>query len=932
MSTDPNPDGVSRYQFLEQLGEGGVAQVFRAVDRKLGRTVAVKVLKGSAQASDVARKRFFREAQVMAGLSHPNVVTVYDAGEENGRTYIAMELVEGQPMSRVFEDPARTLDERLRLLADASAGVAAAHAAGIVHRDLKPANILVTTGGTPKVGDFGLAHIMGSETGLTRSGVTIGTPLYMAPEQVEGHPDAITPRTDVYALGAMLYEVLTGRPPHLGDTVMELYGKIVHDDPVPPHGVDPKTPSDLETVALKALEKDPARRYADAREFAEEVRRFREGEPIQAKPLGALSRALRKFRRRPALRAAVAVTALAIVLALGGFAVQRHRLKQQVEELVRRAEAARAEGSFARARDLFGEAKTLSPGHAAAEAGFLEMAAKAGASERREAEALRHLGTLWAMIAERKRELRLLKIPADQAYRDLDDAVKKVTAYIDEWPESPQGYYVRARGRFYLGELEAAEEDIQLSLRKRPDFRPAWTLLGIVKVGLYESLLAGTQYEFLARAAKLNPILDAALAAFDKGPAAGSEREELERWGLVWVREDEVLSVMARALRTYYGDRAGEAARKLVEDALSKYRAEEYAYLKASFIPAGEERDKWYQQAVLWAPGYDRAWSAMGSEKLARKDDGGALSALHRAVEVGRTNGQAYQNRATARLRLGYPKGALEDSTRAIELSRRPVYALIGRSKAHMALGDPAAALRDCERAVELEPENAEVYLYRSVPRAKLGDLPGALKDCDAALERREDFADAYSQRGALKLDLGDLAGAIRDCDRALTLTDGNPGAYRTRGTARARQGKYAEALPDYDRAIAHGDTSEEMRLNRANLRYALGDLKGAIEEFERGISPKKQNATHYNLCGTAKARLGDLAGARRDFTQAIALQPDAYEAYYNRGLVHRELKEDPAAAKDLAEALRIAPANWPNRKNAETTLQDAQTRMKNKE
>ena len=242
---------AGRYDLQERLGEGGAAEVYRAWDRQLKRPVALKLLRETMAASESLRRRFEREAQTMAGIAHPHVVAVHDAGERDGRLFIAMELVEGRPLAAMLA--ARQFDLRLmlELLEKAARGVGAAHEKGIVHRDVKPGNILVAKDGTPKVADFGLAHLVGSETGLTKTGSTVGTPLYMAPEQVRGDRE-ITPRTDVYALGAILYEALAGRPPHVGQTVPEVYGKILMEEPVAPRKLNAGAPAEVETIALSA--------------------------------------------------------------------------------------------------------------------------------------------------------------------------------------------------------------------------------------------------------------------------------------------------------------------------------------------------------------------------------------------------------------------------------------------------------------------------------------------------------------------------------------------------------------------------------------------------------------------------------------------------------------------------------------------------------
>jgi len=266
---------IPRYEIRERVGEGATAVVYRAWDRELKRTIALKVLRGRAAMSDVLRERFHREAQATAGLDHAHVIRVHDAGEHRGELYLVLEFVSGRSLAHLLSERRFSERESASLLEKVARGIAAAHANGVVHRDLKPGNILVTEPGEPKVGDFGLAHVVDSDTTrLTQTGSSLGTPLYMAPEQVEGRWREISPRTDVYALGAVLYEMLSGRPPHLGATPAEIYRRILEVEVEPLRNLRPEVSRDLEKIALKALEKDPRARYADAREFADELNRF----------------------------------------------------------------------------------------------------------------------------------------------------------------------------------------------------------------------------------------------------------------------------------------------------------------------------------------------------------------------------------------------------------------------------------------------------------------------------------------------------------------------------------------------------------------------------------------------------------------------------------------------------------------------------------
>jgi tRNA A-37 threonylcarbamoyl transferase component Bud32 len=317
------PD-VPRYEIRDRIGEGASSVVYRAWDRELRRTVALKVLRDSAGMSEVARERFRREARTTAGLSHLNVVTVHDAGESKGQFYLVMEYVDGKPLGSFLHGPGR-MDRNgiLVLLEKAARGVGAAHDKGIVHRDLKPDNILVTPEGEPKVADFGLAHVADSTLALTRTGATLGTPLYMSPEQVQGRPADLTPRTDVYGLGAILYEALTDRPPFQGQTLQDIYAKIANEEPQPPRRLLPSLEPELEAIVLKALEKDPRRRYADATTFAEDLRRFREGQAVHAKAAAWPLRAWKRISRYPGTAASGVAGLVVAAVLLGTWAPRR---------------------------------------------------------------------------------------------------------------------------------------------------------------------------------------------------------------------------------------------------------------------------------------------------------------------------------------------------------------------------------------------------------------------------------------------------------------------------------------------------------------------------------------------------------------------------------------------------------------------------------
>jgi hypothetical protein len=308
---------IPGYEILGELGRGGMGVVFKARQMSLGRTVALKVLAAGPFSQPALRARFQVEAEATASLKHAHIVQVYEVGQVEGRPYLVLEYMEGGSLAQQLggkPQPARQAAQALRTLAQA---VQHAHEHGIIHRDLKPANVLVGADGQLKITDFGLAKRILEGAQVTRSGEILGTPAYMAPEQAGGHRTQIEPAVDVYALGAMLYEMLTGRPPFRDDDPVQTVLQVLSKEPVPCRRLRPEVPRDLETICLHCLEKDPRKRYPSAAALAEDLGRFLDGQPIQAHPVSLGGRLVKWVRRRPARAALLAGSVLLLLLTAG---------------------------------------------------------------------------------------------------------------------------------------------------------------------------------------------------------------------------------------------------------------------------------------------------------------------------------------------------------------------------------------------------------------------------------------------------------------------------------------------------------------------------------------------------------------------------------------------------------------------------------------
>ena len=329
---------VPGYDILDELGRGGMGVVYKARHRRLQRLVALKMVLAGAHVGQIGLARFRAEAEAVAKLLHSNIVQIYETGEHEGRPYFSLEFVDGGSLDKRIAESPTSPRAAAQLVETLARTMEFAHQRGIVHRDLKPANILLAKLGSessmvrnrevdspslptdhwsrntvPKIADFGLVKRVGDDSSQTQSGAILGTPSYMAPEQAEGKNREIGPAADIYSLGAIFYELLVGRPPFKAGNPIDTIRQVIEQEPIPPRKLEPRVPYDLETICLKCLEKDPARRFTSAAELADDLRRFVEGDPILARPTPAWERAWKWGKRRPAIVSLVGVSILAVL-------------------------------------------------------------------------------------------------------------------------------------------------------------------------------------------------------------------------------------------------------------------------------------------------------------------------------------------------------------------------------------------------------------------------------------------------------------------------------------------------------------------------------------------------------------------------------------------------------------------------------------------
>jgi WD40 repeat protein/tRNA A-37 threonylcarbamoyl transferase component Bud32 len=360
--TDPGPavaeapgaerlPSVPGYKVLEELGRGGMGVVYKARQKSLNRIVALKMTLAGGLGPDELL-RFRTEAEAIARLEHPNIVQIHEVGEHEGRPFFSLEYCPGGSLLKKLNGTPLPAREAAALVETLARAMQAAHGRRIIHRDLKPANVLLTADGTPKITDFGLAKKL-DEVGQTQSGAIMGTPSYMAPEQASGKAGEVGPAADVYALGAVLYECLTGRPPFRAATTLDTLWQVLHDEVLTPSRLARKLPRDLETVCLTCLRKDPHRRYASADDLADDLRRFLAGETVRARPVGPAERAWRRCRRHPVVCALLALVTFSLVAGVTGvlhFAVRAAANASRADKAREAAEEAAAKETEAHRR------------------------------------------------------------------------------------------------------------------------------------------------------------------------------------------------------------------------------------------------------------------------------------------------------------------------------------------------------------------------------------------------------------------------------------------------------------------------------------------------------------------------------------------------------------------------------------------------------
>jgi tetratricopeptide (TPR) repeat protein/tRNA A-37 threonylcarbamoyl transferase component Bud32 len=938
---DSDRPALPGYEVLERLGHGGMGVVYKARQRALNRVVALKMILHAEHTTEDERRRFQTEAEAIARLQHPHIVQVHEVGEHRGLPYFSLELCPGGSLADTLDGTPWEAAAAAQLVETLAGAMHAAHRASVVHRDLKPANVLLTEEGAPKVADFGLAKCLDRE-GHTQTGAVMGTPEYMAPEQARGCKE-VGPAADVYALGAILYQLLTGRPPFKAPTAADTLLQVVEDDPVPVRRLQPKVPRDLETVCLRCLRKDPARRYPTAADLAGDLGRFLRGEPVHARPTGPAERLVKWVRRRPAAAALVALCPLALAASTVAVAVLLHVAR------------VKAEADLARRGQLHADIRALlSEGQAA-------LAKGTPADLRLAQDCFRFAGEQAAApLAPDVGELVLLRKQADQLLAEVVERIEKEQAKQRDEEERKE----------VLGRYRKV-----LRLRDEAFFL------------LHRDLVTGTD------AASPEDSRRKALAALkelgllDQSPVARWRLPSLERYSPDEEKElraavSEVVLLLAEAT-----DRAGPGgsadALRVLDRGADLAPGHRVGLLRARLLerqgqPAEAARLR--AEALRLAPQTGLEWFLAGRDRFVAGDWQGAIGDFDQALRLEPHLFWAQFLRALAWLQLGQSQSARyglalcireregvgyvwcyllhgllageagdyqaaeEDFRTAEGLAGGDVSALyvlhdhralvaLRRGEALQAValaawGSPLAttlwglrreearlAVEELRRAVDLRPELSPARINLARALADQQDLAGALAEVDAALRWRPDEAELYRQRAALHLRANDLAAARRDLGEAirLGLAEGPSPAlakdYYECARLESRAGNYAAADRDCAAALDLDPGFAAALLLRGEVLLQRGRYREALAAWDRYLQVEAAPGPEvFLLRARARILLEDFANLPQEYHQrAVALRKDP-SIQTALGWVYVVNESPKLALAAFEEALKLAP------------------------
>lgn len=828
---------VEGYEILDELGRGGMGVVYKAMQTKLKRLVALKMVLAGAHASTMELARFRAEAEAVARLQHPNIVQIYEVGEQDGCPFFSLEYIAGGTLNHRLSQPISE-SESLTVIEKLARAVHAAHLRGIIHRDLKPGNVLLMADGTPKLTDFGLAKVLDEDAkdkGVTRSGAIMGTPSYMAPEQASGRIRDIGPGTDIYALGAMLYEMLTGRPPFKGATLLDTLEQLRTMEPVAPRSIQAKVSRDVETICLKCLQKDPKHRYVSAEALADDLHSFLVGEPIKARPTPTWERVWKWGKRRPMLVSLLAVICAAFVGVLGLVVFHYFDLQRQVAKA--RADVTEVQRGQLRAEVQEsiqkGESAVTAQKWVEAERFFISARDKLGAEE--------GMDDVRTDIEDRLAEIRP-KLLDQEGYRNARNKYEEFKKLHND--------------AIFHGSLCTGTDAASSMAVARSAAESALELFGVSVENAVPPTVdprffnEGEKGDITLKCYELLLVV-AEAAAPRPPPAAGKDQRP---------QAEEALRILDRAAKlgfpvgkAYHLRRAryltllGDAARAARETQLADQ-------LKAT-VPL----------AYFW----------LGDEMFKQGNLAQAVLEFENTLRLQPNHFWAQYLLAVCQLRMQRPAQAKTSLTACLSLRADFLWIYTLRGFAHGELAEYDAAFADFDKALASNPDAMPLYgvhVNRGVTRLRQGKLDEAVADLQKAIELNPKQFQAHVNLAMAYQKQKKLDDALRELDEAATLEPASAALYRNRARLQLARHQDQAALGDFDKAIALEPKDSmapalvEDHVERGQIFQRARSHQGALQSANQALKLNADFAPAHRLRGEALLDLGDPRGAIQEF------------------------------------------------------------------
>ena len=961
---------VPGYEILAELGRGAMGVVYKARHRQLQRTVALKMILAGAHSGADDVTRFRAEAESIARLQHPNIVQLYEIGEHEGRPFFSLELVDGGSLDESLKELMPPPQGAAHVMVQLARAMEFAHQQGIVHRDLKPSNILLSSISgqsnsipaeqmsvsslsgdhwsrkyIPKVADFGLAKRFDDDSaGQTRTGTIVGTPAYMSPEQAGGKVREVGPAADIYALGAILYVMLTGRPPFKAASMVDLIRQVIDQEPVPPSHLEPGVPLDVETICLKCLQKEPARRYLTAGELADDLQRYLHHEPILARPVSTLERVWKWGKRRPMVVALLGVI-MAAVVSMVLFVIWHNvslqgQLKQARadERQARQSEADLKEQARQREADALEEqrlARVQSEGQELFDSARVALATGDLPNARID------LTKTLTMIRDEPR-LAELQEPAQALLKEVEqkqkEADQKFQAEIDERAlqehkralQTQFENFVALRNEAqFLGSLFTG---MDLAANLKASRSAVHAALEVYAVSISENAEPAFD-EYLSDIQREEVLGDCyqlflILAETEAQSAAELDSsEQKDRMQLALNLLDQALrfgspSKAYHLRRARYLDRLGDEAAATQEKQLAQAAAVVNVldhFLMADELYRRGELDAAiaeFEHVLQRKPDHFWAQYLNGLCQLRQNRYGEAKTLLTACLAQGRDFVWLYLLRGFAHGELMAFDAADADFDKALQMSldensRYVLFMNRGVLRVRQKRLDEAVA--DLNEAIKLKPTGYQAFVNLALAYRELKDPDAALQQLDRAIGHEPALAHLYRLRARLhvernepELALADLAETVRreTSDSPLLVDD-----HFERGRLLLRAGRHEAAIEAFDAALQRrSDHSLAQRL-RAEALFHLGRFQDVIEGFDHYLETGIPLESVYRGRGLAKSELGKYPGAIEDFTKALELLPtSAVQAY--RGWMHVVCDAPRLAERDFMLAIELDPEN----------------------